>query len=836
VVDIEFDAPVVKTVDGFQLVEIPGAMNVPFHREPILPVSAAFVLPKSPGFSFHGLSWSKLNEETLGLLAIPGITTVSSADPLFGPFVRFVSSEGEGEYPITEVDVVENGEDLTVMISPVRHNPSSRETVWSSTWRLAIEYTSSVPVALGETRNATEVVGGSGAAIPFTLAVQNLSETAREVISRVTLGGVTRESSPCPLTPGASGTLEVDWTGDLPPGTHEAEIVVVDGGQEVAVTTKQITIRQGSIRSFAGPSSVRPDTVANFVVTVRNEDSEPHEVTYRIAILDVSGAEVSGIPGAAGVAAGTEATTTLPWNSGEMPMGEYVAQLRAYAEGGLWGIRSWNFRISTNQRPVAVCSGPQALECVAGAGVAPLDGSGSFDPDGDPLAFAWSSTTCTLDLPDSSTPTATCGLGEHTASLVVRDATEASEPCTSAVSVVDTTPPILEVPPAPAAECESEEGAAVSLAAVSSDQCDSVATCGNDRGSGGCDASGVYPLGATTVNFFAEDGSGNSATRQVVVEVVDTRPPLLDCPPDVTVECQSAGQAWVALAPAAALDDCSAAVSIANGRTAGGADATGSYPVGTTAVRFTATDPSGNAAECLTNVTVRDTIPPDIAAHSTPDVLWPPNHKMAEVSVAISASDACDPNVAIELFEALSSEPDDAKGGGDGHTLADVQDADLETLDSEVSLRAERDGTGSGRVYSLRYRAVDFSGNQASVSAEVRVPHSLSDVVEPVVLTAAGGENTTLSWDTVDGATHYDVIRGDLSALRVNGSWIELGRVVLVEGGFMETSTAGHPDSEVPPIGQAFFYLVQFHDGLGHSSFGTESAGREYRWDGPTIP
>ncbi|MCP4594169.1 MAG: hypothetical protein GY842_25855, partial [bacterium] len=69
------------------------------------------------------------------------------------------------------------------------------------------------------------------------------------------------------------------------------------------------------------------------------------------------------------------------------------------------------------------------------------------------------------------------------------------------------------------------------------------------------------------------------------------------------------------------------------------------------------------------------------------------------------------------------SEPDDAPGRGDGATTNDIQDADLDTDDREVRLRAERAGDGPGRIYTLTYRATDHVGNSVEESVEVSVPH-----------------------------------------------------------------------------------------------------------------
>lgn len=38
-------------------------------------------------------------------------------------------------------------------------------------------------------------------------------------------------------------------------------------------------------------------------------------------------------------------------------------------------------------------------------------------------------------------------------------------------------------------------------------------------------------------------------------------------------------------------------------------------------------------------------------------------------------------------------------------------------------LRAQRDGSGSGRVYTLHYTAADVAGNTSGCDATVKVPH-----------------------------------------------------------------------------------------------------------------
>jgi hypothetical protein len=138
-------------------------------------------------------------------------------------------------------------------------------------------------------------------------------------------------------------------------------------------------------------------------------------------------------------------------------------------------------------------------------------------------------------------------------------------------------------------------------------------------------------------------------------------------------------------------------------------------------VTFTAGDDSGNAASCSSAVTVADTVAPQISATPSADTLWPPNHELVPVTVTVAVTDRCDPSASFELVSVTSNESDD--GPGDGDTVADIQGATIGTPDTAFLLRAERSGQGSGRVYTIVYRATDASGNAALATAYVRVPH-----------------------------------------------------------------------------------------------------------------
>lgn len=120
-------------------------------------------------------------------------------------------------------------------------------------------------------------------------------------------------------------------------------------------------------------------------------------------------------------------------------------------------------------------------------------------------------------------------------------------------------------------------------------------------------------------------------------------------------------------------------------------------------------------------VTVADTTPPELTVTVDPDVLWPPNHQLVDVTATVAVADVCDPSPTFSLDAVSSSEPDNATG--DGNTTGDIEGADIGTTDLAFRLRSERRGSGDGRTYTLRYSGSDASGNATSADIEVLAPH-----------------------------------------------------------------------------------------------------------------
>lgn len=110
-----------------------------------------------------------------------------------------------------------------------------------------------------------------------------------------------------------------------------------------------------------------------------------------------------------------------------------------------------------------------------------------------------------------------------------------------------------------------------------------------------------------------------------------------------------------------------------------------------------------------------DTTAPVLSTVLTPATLGPPNEKLIPIAVTITVKDDYDPQPEIKLESITANEPLEKE---------DIKDAKIGTDDRQFKLKAEREGKNkAGRIYTVTYSATDATGNKATASATVTVPH-----------------------------------------------------------------------------------------------------------------
>jgi ELWxxDGT repeat protein len=186
--------------------------------------------------------------------------------------------------------------------------------------------------------------------------------------------------------------------------------------------------------------------------------------------------------------------------------------------------------------------------------------------------------------------------GPWTVTATAIDRGDNTDSCTFSVTVVDPEPPLIFCPDLVlTVDATSVEGAvvAVDVDVETSDVHSGVAAVTYDPESGTTIGIGAWPVTVT-----AADWAANVATCAFTAVVVDG-PPTISCPPDRLVEANDATQ--VQFPPATATDAVTPADAIRIDQTHRSGEV---FPIGTTAVTFTATDEHGGTAQCTMLVTV----------------------------------------------------------------------------------------------------------------------------------------------------------------------------------------------------------------------------------------
>ncbi|PWU17325.1 MAG: hypothetical protein C5B50_11595 [Verrucomicrobia bacterium] len=212
----------------------------------------------------------------------------------------------------------------------------------------------------------------------------------------------------------------------------------------------------------------------------------------------------------------------------------------------------------------------------------------------------------------------------------------ATDACSNSVSAVqtitlrDTTPPSLSLPPNKVLQCPANVTTNNTGTATAQDACSApVAIRFSDSVTNPCPGSSVI-----TRTWTATDACGNSTNGIQMITVQDTNPPTITPPQNVTLECP-ADTSTNHTGMATASDTCSAVTITYSDAVTNNCG--GSYTLTRT---WTATDACGNSASTNQTVTVRDTTRPTINLPANVTLECPADTTTNNTGMA-SAQDTC---------------------------------------------------------------------------------------------------------------------------------------------------------------------------------------------------
>ncbi len=361
--------------------------------------------------------------------------------------------------------------------------------------------------------------------------------------------------------------------------------------------------------------------------------------------------------------------------------------------------------------PVVSAPAPLTVECSTTGGT----------PTSNAAIQAWlASATANDNVDGALTPSndlvnGLCAVGTtKTVTFSATDAAGNTGSATSTITVVDTTDPTVSCPAGTSASADGNCQAPipdVTASVAASDTCSASNAITITQSPA---AGTLVGLGTHTITVTGTDAAGNSSSCTTTLTVTDDTPPTVSCAAGTAASADGNCEAPIpdVTASVATSDNCSG-VSLTQSPAAGTLVGLGVHTITVTGV-----DAAGNSSICTTTFTVTDDTDPTInSASASPDELWPPNHKMREVTVSVDVSDNCDAAVECVVTSVESDEP--INGQGDGNISPDWEIIG----DLTVDLRAERSGLGGGRVYTINLLCTDDSGNTSTSSVEVNVPH-----------------------------------------------------------------------------------------------------------------
>src|SRR5438445_474045 len=383
---------------------------------------------------------------------------------------------------------------------------------------------------------------------------------------------------------------------------------------------------------------------------------------------------------------------------------------------------------------------------------------------------------------------------------------------TQIVDVVDTTPPKLTPPKDIKAEATSLTDNAIDLGNATATDIEPVTITSN--------ATKTFPLGKNLVLWTATDGAGNKANATQIVDVVDTTPPKLTPPKDITIEATSAKDNVVDIGKANATDTVGV-VSITN-------NATTAFPIGKTVITWTAKDTSGNTANTTQIVDVVDTTPPkvtppkDIKAEATSltdnaiDLGNATATDIEPVTITSNATKTFPLGKNLVLWTAI----DGAGNKANATQIVDVVDTTAPKIMNPSTVTVEATSLNNNTITINTPKTTDIEQVTVTNNAQKTFPLGMTNVVWIAVDTSGNVANTTQIVDVVDTTppklTPPKDIKAEATSLTDNA--IDLGNATATD---IEPVTITSNATKTFPLGKNLV-LWTATDGTGNQSNATQ--------------
>ncbi|HSD06407.1 HYR domain-containing protein [Flavobacterium sp.] len=378
----------------------------------------------------------------------------------------------------------------------------------------------------------------------------------------------------------------------------------LDGNNEVQISSLPVTISNLKAKSYSLTvrDSMNENANTNAVVTTLADTQNPSiSAPSAVNVVADTGSCIATNVTLGNAIASDNCTGYTVSNNAptSFPIGATIVQWKVTDSSGNTATANQTVTVTDTQKPTITA--PSAVNVVADAG--------SCVATNVTLGTPIASDNCTGYVVSNNAPTS-FPIGATIVQWKVTDASGNITTANQTVTVTDTQNPIITAPSAVNTVADSGSCVATNVTLgtpIASDNCTGYIVSNN--------APTSFPIGTTTVQWKVTDASGNTATANQTIKVIDAQNPVIIAPANVntiagTGSCVATN---VTLGTPIASDNCTGYVVSNNAPT--------SFPIGATIVQWKVTDASGNIATANQTVTVADTQKPTITAPSAVNVV-----------------------------------------------------------------------------------------------------------------------------------------------------------------------------------------------------------------------
>ncbi|XP_041480035.1 uncharacterized protein LOC121427594 isoform X5 [Lytechinus variegatus] len=305
---------------------------------------------------------------------------------------------------------------------------------------------------------------------------------------------------------------------------------------------------------------------------------------------------------------GTISGITTDLDEGQFEIGSHEITVTVVDPAGLEGQCTFDIVVQDNEAPAVEC--PATIEIGTDAGgpssivtwnVSAEDNSGSVP---------------SISSSPSSGDVFT--IGTHTVNVTALDESGNMGQCSFSIVVLDTELPVINCPANIIQPTDSgSSSASVTWQVTSTDNSGETPTTTSSTGPG------LFSVGSVVIITMATDSSGNTASCNFTVQIIDEEAPTISCPDNITVTTDVGASSAIVTWVGPFASDNSGQTTVQTDRSPG------LLPIGIQMVNSTAVDEAGNEAQCSFWVNVQDlenpivSCPSDITAElAASPVLW----------------------------------------------------------------------------------------------------------------------------------------------------------------------------------------------------------------------